>query len=222
VRSFFKRVSALAADAFHSTRALRLNDLSNVCAQPRTARARTGAQGFRVQGLRFRRPRTSADGSAEERQAIRSTGTDYRRRTSFAAGMIREELCHVENHALDDEVAALLCPAQRSEEGVMVPRRTVKSQATRAEGGERGVDAVSRGLPAAPHLPTPGAPGQTITPQMLVALALPDLCFAISPAVIVGALFLPRCFAIAASTSAGRLAGESMMAWRTVRKALVL
>jgi hypothetical protein len=124
--------------------------------------------------------------------------------------MIREKLCHVENHALDDEVAALLCPAQRSEEGVMVPRRIVKSQAARVGGCERGVDAVSRGLLSSPHLPTPGAPGRTITPQMLVALALPDLCFAISPAVIVGGLFLPRCFAIAASTSAGRLAGKSM------------
>ena len=165
MRSFFKRVSALAADAFHSTRALRLNDLSNVCAQPRTARARTGAQRFRVQGLRFRRPRTSADGNAEERQAIRSTSTDSRRRTSFAAGMICEELCHVENHALDDEVAALLCPAQRSEEGVMVPRRTVKSQATRAEGGERGVDAVSRGLRAAPHLPTLAHPAARLPPK---------------------------------------------------------
>ena len=55
-----------------------------------------------------------------------------------------------------------------------------------------------------------------ITPQMLVAL--PDLCFAISSTVIVCALFLPRCFAIAASTPAGRLAGESIFSALSVRQ----
>jgi hypothetical protein len=174
---FFICVSALAADAFHSTRAMRLNGRSYVCAQPKT-RTRTSATtleqvvawapsractlhanacahgpdgkaftypsihtgallplrgpGLRAcaqeaegLGLRVYEAGMSADGSAEERQAIRSTGTGSRRRTSFAAGMILEELCHVENHALDDEVTALLCPAQ----SVVAPRRTVTGRA---------------------------------------------------------------------------------------------
>ena len=82
----------------------------------------TGAQGFRVDEARM-----SADGSAEKRQAIRITGGGTQ--TSFTAWMILEELCDVENHALDDEVAAFLCPAQRPEEGVVAPRSTVTGRA---------------------------------------------------------------------------------------------
>ena len=126
---------------------MRLNGRSYVCAQPKT-RTRTSAttleqvvawapsractlhanacaQEAEGLGLRVYEAGMSADGSAEERQAIRSTGTGSRRRTSFAAGMILEELCHVENHALDDEVTALLCPAQ----SVVAPRRTVTGRA---------------------------------------------------------------------------------------------
>jgi hypothetical protein len=74
-----------------------------------------------------------ADGSAEERQAILITGGGTQ--TSFAAGMILEELCHVENHALDDEVAALLCPAQT---GGGCGGAQEHSHRPRAQEGERG------------------------------------------------------------------------------------
>ena len=102
---------------------------SPVCARspglrtPRTARMRREPK------------RMSEDGSTEEQQAIRSTGTGSRRQTSFAAGMILEELCNVENHALDDKVAARFCPVQRPEEGVVAPRSTVTSRARMTGGG---------------------------------------------------------------------------------------
>ena len=138
--------------------------------------------------------------------------------------MVRQELGHVKNHALDDEVAALFGPAQavhrHGAQGTHTHARTHAHTHTHTQTHKH--THVTRRAPCAGMRRAVGTVGPpTVRPASRCRSphslrwgrgAVPNLCCAISGAVIVGEPFLLRCLAMDASTSAGRPAGEAMAA----------